>query len=117
VLDFTASASQASLILRLTEGASGPQWSDTAPLGEPPAVSLAESLRTGQIADGERISQLETDLYEVLNTSANLASAIENLRLQNENLCLQNKVVRLTRIAIIIAIIAVAVAVMTPILS
>ena len=69
-----------------------------------PAASLAESLRQGQITDGPRVSQLETDLREVLLTSAELTSASENLRLQR-------MVVWLTVIAVIAAIVAAAAAV------
>jgi hypothetical protein len=71
----------------------------------PPTVSLTEFLQKGQITNGQRVSRLETDLREVLNTSAQLASASENIRLQR-------LVVWLTVIATIVAIIAVAVAVM-----
>jgi hypothetical protein len=78
---------------------------DPAPQGEaPPTASLAESLRQGQIADGQRVSRLETDLREILSTSAELTSASENLRLQS-------MVVWLTVIATIVAIIAAAAAV------
>jgi hypothetical protein len=104
-------------------------WEET--LGSPtpeversPTDSLVESLRKGQITDGPRVSQLETDLREVLNTSAGLASASENLRLQGDvygltviATRLQGNVYRLTIVATIVAVIAVVVAVMTPILS
>lgn len=70
-----------------------------------PTASLAEILREGQITDGQRVSQLETDLREVLNTSAQLASASENIRLQR-------RVAWLTVIATIVAIIAAAAAVL-----
>jgi hypothetical protein len=67
--------------------------------GEAPSGSLAEFLRQGQINDGPRVSQLETDLREILGTSAELASASENLRLQR-------MVVWLTVIAAIATIVA-----------
>jgi hypothetical protein len=73
-------------------------------------ASLAESLRKGQITDGQRVFQLETDLREVLGTSAELASASENIRLQRG-------VFWLTVIATIVAIVAAAVAVIALILS
>jgi hypothetical protein len=94
VLNFTEVAPQASQ-RSATEGF-------PAPRARP--VSLTESLRKEQISDGQRVSQLETDLREVLNTSAQLASASENLRLQR-------MVVWLTVIATIVAIIAAAAAV------
>jgi dTDP-4-amino-4,6-dideoxygalactose transaminase len=40
-------------------------------------ASLAESLRQSQITDGQRVFRLETDLREVLSTSAELVSASE----------------------------------------
>jgi hypothetical protein len=85
-------------------------WGDIAsgesiPQGEaPPTDSLVEFLSKGQITDGERVSQLETDLREILSTSAELISASENLRLQRW-------VVWLTVIATIVAVIAAAAAV------
>jgi len=69
-----------------------------------PTASLVESLRQGQITDGQRVSQLETDLREVLSTSAELTSASENLRLQR-------MVVWLTVIAVIASVVAAAAAV------
>jgi hypothetical protein len=69
-----------------------------------PTASLAEFLRQGQITDGQQVSRLETDLREVLSTSAELTSASENLRLQR-------MVVWLTVIAVIAAIVAAAAAV------
>jgi hypothetical protein len=70
----------------------------------PPGISLAEELRLGQITDGQRVSRLETDLREILSTSAEFGAASENLRLQRW-------VVWLTVIATIVAIIAAAAAV------
>jgi hypothetical protein len=70
-----------------------------------PTPSLVESLRQGQITDGRRVVQLETDLREILSTSAELASAGENLRLQR-------RVVWLTVISLIVAIVAAWAAVM-----
>jgi hypothetical protein len=71
---------------------------------EEPTPSLAESLRQRQITDGQRVSRLETDLREVLSTSAELTSASETLRLNRT-------LVWLTVIAIIVAIVAAAAAV------
>lgn len=69
-----------------------------------PTSSLVEFLRQGQITDGRRVTQLETDMREILSTSAELTSASENLRLQR-------RVVWLTVIAVIVAIVAAAAAV------
>jgi hypothetical protein len=69
-----------------------------------PTATLAESLRQGQITDGQRVYRLETDLREVLSTSAELTSASENLRLHR-------MVVWLTVIAVIAVIVAAAAAV------
>jgi hypothetical protein len=87
-------------------------------------ASLADSLRTGQITGGQRISQLETDLHEILNTSASLASASESIRLQGDvygltviATRLQGNVYRLTIVATIVAIIAALAAILTPLLS
>jgi hypothetical protein len=69
-----------------------------------PPASLADSLRGGQITDGQRVSRLETDLRDILSTSADLTSASENIRLQR-------RVVWLTIISVIAAIVAAAAAV------
>jgi hypothetical protein len=66
--------------------------------------SLAESLREGQIGNGQRVSQLEGDLREVLNTNAQLTSASENLRLQR-------RITWLTVISVIAAVVAAVAAV------
>jgi hypothetical protein len=75
-----------------------------------PTPSLVEFLQQGQITDGQRVSRLETDLREVLSTSAELASAGENLRLQR-------MVVWLSVIAVIATIVAAAAAVIALVIA
>ena len=79
----------------------------------PPAVaqqmtsqaSLAITMRQGQISQGGRITQAEAGLRDLLNTSAQLTAAAENLRLQR-------RVIWLTIASLIVAAIAAAVAVL-----
>lgn len=71
---------------------------------EPP-TSLTEWLQLGQITGGERVARLETDLRDILSTSAGLISASENLRLQR-------RVVWLTVISVLAAVVGAAAAVL-----
>ncbi len=75
-----------------------------------PTASLAESLRQGQITDGQRVSRLETDLREILNTNAELTSTSENLRLQR-------RISRLTVVAVIATIVGAAAAVIALVIA
>jgi hypothetical protein len=78
----------------------------------PPAVakqmtsqaSLANTMRQGQISQGGRVTQAEAGLRDLLNTSAQLTAAAENLRLQR-------RVIWLTIASLIVAAIAAAAAV------
>jgi hypothetical protein len=78
----------------------------------PPAVaqqmtsqaSLANTMRQGQISQGGRVTQAEAGLRDLLNTSAQLGAAAENLRLQR-------RVVWLTIASLIVAVVAAAAAV------
>lgn len=69
-----------------------------------PRASLAETLRQGQINQGNRVTQAEAGLRELLNTSAQLTAAAENLRLQR-------RVLLLTIASLIVAAVAAAAAV------
>ena len=48
----------------------------------PAQSSLAELLRQGQIDQGTLVTQAEADLRDLINTSAQLTAATENIRLQ-----------------------------------
>ena len=74
------------------------------------AASLIESLREDQVSNGPQVTRLETDLREILSTSAELNSAAENLRLQRT-------VVRLTVISVIVAVVAAAAAVIALVIA
>jgi hypothetical protein len=75
------------------------------PAPAPPAPSsLAELLRQGQIDQGTLVTQAEADLRDLINTSAQLTAAIENIRLQR-------RVLLLTIISVIVAVIAATAAV------
>jgi hypothetical protein len=67
-------------------------------------ASLAGTMRQGQINHGDRVTQAEAGLRELLNTSAQLTAAAENLRLQR-------RVLWLTIVSLIVAVIAAAAAV------
>jgi hypothetical protein len=67
-------------------------------------ASLAETMRQGQINQGDRVTQAEADLRELLNTSAQLTAATENLRLQR-------RVLWLTIASLIVAAVAATAAV------
>ena len=64
--------------------------------------SLSSVLRKGQRATGKRVGQVESDLGELLSTSADLTGSVQNLRLQG-------KVLWLTVVSSIIAIVALGV--------
>jgi hypothetical protein len=66
-----------------------------------PGLPLAESLRQGQINHGTAIAQAEADLRDLINSSAQLTAATENIRLQRS-------VRWLAVISLIVAIIAAA---------
>lgn len=71
----------------------------------PPAPSsLAELLRHSQIDQGTLVTQAEADLRDLINTSAQLTAAGENIRLQR-------RVLLLTIISVIVAVIAAVAAV------
>ena len=69
-----------------------------------PQASLADTMRQGQINLGGRVTQAEADLRDLLNTSAQLTAAAENLRLQR-------RVWWLTCVSLLVAAIAAAAAV------
>jgi hypothetical protein len=69
-----------------------------------PRASLAGTVRQGQINQGNRVTQAEAGLRELLNTSAQLTAAAENLRLQR-------RVLWLTVVSLIVAAVAAAAAV------
>jgi hypothetical protein len=69
-----------------------------------PQTSLADTMRQGQITQGGRVTQAEADLRDLLNTSAQLTAAAENLRLQR-------RVWWLTIVSLLVAAIAAAAAV------
>jgi hypothetical protein len=69
-----------------------------------PRASLADTMRQGQINQGNRVTQAEAGLRELLNTSAQLTAAAENLRLQR-------RVLLLTVVSLIVAAVAAAAAV------
>jgi hypothetical protein len=71
---------------------------------EIPRASLADTIRQGQINQGNRVTQAEVGLRELLNTSAQLTAAAENLRLQR-------RVLLLTVVSLIVAAVAAAAAV------
>ena len=82
---------------------SRPDAANSAPA--PPAPSsLAELLRQGQTDQGTLVTQAEADLRDLINTSAQLTAAIENIRLQR-------RVLLLTIISLIVAVIAATAAV------
>ena len=70
----------------------------------PAPSSLAELLRQGQIDQGTLVTQAEADLRDLINTSAQLTAAAENIRLQR-------RVLLLTIISVIVAVIAATAAV------
>ena len=70
----------------------------------PAPSSLAELLRHGQIDQGTLVTQADADLRDLINTSAQLTAAGENIRLQR-------RVLLLTIISVIVAVIAAAAAV------
>ena len=69
-----------------------------------PQESLAETLLKGQIDQGRRVTRAESDMRDLLNTSAQLAAAAENLRLQR-------RVWWLAFFSLLVAIVAAAAAV------
>jgi hypothetical protein len=77
--------------------------------GKPPpapkatSFSLIETLGLRMVADGERVAEQESDLREVLNTSAQLAAAAANIRLQ--------------RTAVVVAIISLVIAAIAVVVS
>ncbi len=64
-------------------------------------ASLADTMRQGQINQGGRVTQAAAGLRDLLNTSAQLTAAAENLRLQR-------RVLWLTIASLIVAAIAAA---------
>ena len=70
----------------------------------PITASLTDSLRQEQITDGRRVSQMESDLRDILSTSAELTAGSENLRLQR-------RIAWLTAISLAVAVFAAIVAV------
>ena len=69
-----------------------------------PQASLADTMRQGQINQGNRVTQAEAGLRELLNTSAQLTAVTENVRLQR-------RVLWLTIASLIVAAVAAAAAV------
>ena len=76
----------------------------TPPRHGPQGPSMAGLLRQGQIDQGTIVSQTEADLRDLINTSAQLTAAAENIRLQR-------RVLWLTIVSVIVAIIAATAAV------
>jgi len=69
-----------------------------------PQRSLAESLRQGQIDRGTTVAESEANVRDLINASAQLTAAAENIRLQR-------RVLGLTIVSVIVAMIAAAAAV------
>lgn len=80
------------------------------PIASSARSSLKDTWRQSQVDDGNMIMQAESDLRDLLNTSAQLTGAAENLRLQR-------RVFWLTVMSVVVALVAAAAAVIALVIS